>query len=196
MQTYITQLLSDLKEAQNNRPEKVDYSALYPNHPAASPEYDGVLDHIIEWETAPEWKMDDLFEINSAVFPPVERLNEAQTALLVGGILELWASFNICADILNDKIPVKTIYKVLVNYWKTEMVQYISEGTLHLEFCHYDENDCPWGYEFCSCKDFGKDDASNRMTVHEHSDESIVDFDNFERDGFDEADFDGDDLPF
>lgn len=32
MQTYITQLLTDLKAVQNNKPEKVDYKLLYPDH--------------------------------------------------------------------------------------------------------------------------------------------------------------------
>ena len=33
----------------------------------------------------------------------------------------------------------------------------MSSGTMHIEFCHYDENNCPWGYEYCSCKDFEDD---------------------------------------
>lgn len=154
MQTYITQLLTDLKTAQTNQPPKVDYKLLYPDHPASNPQYEGVMDYMIEWDHAPEWTMNDLFGIDAVVFPPIEKLNGEQTEQLVQGILELWASSNICADILNDKIPIQTIYTVLVNYWKTETIQYMSEGTLHLEFCHYDENDCPWGYEYCSCKDF------------------------------------------
>lgn len=68
-----------------------------------------------------------------------------------------------------------------MNYWKTETIQYISEGTLHVEFCDYDENNCPWGYEFCTCKDFA-DDYSD-MTVRDDSDSNTVDFE-------------GDDLPF
>jgi hypothetical protein len=153
MQKYITQLLTDLKAAQKDKPEKVDYKLLHPDHPAASPEYKGYLDYIIEWETAPEWKMDDLFGIKGDAFPPLEKLNDEQINQLVDGILELWASFNIDAVILDDRISARMIYPVLVNHWKTETIQYISEGTLHLEFCHYVEESCPWGSEYCTCKE-------------------------------------------
>jgi hypothetical protein len=181
MQTYITQLLSDLEASQNNQPEKVDYKLLYPNHPAASPEYEGYMDYMIEWEKAPRWRFDDLFGIKSEVFPPVDKLTVEQMTALTDGILQLWASFNIGAVILDDKIPVETVYRVLVNYWKTETVRYVSEGTLNIEFCHYDENDCPWGYDFCTCKDFTDDDLD--MTIRDNSDLNTVNFD-------------GDDLPF
>jgi len=181
MQQYLNQLLADLKAAQTKQPEKPDYKVLYPDHQANDPIYDGMMDYMIEWDNAPEWKMDDLFEIKSEVFPPVEKLTTEQVTKLIDGILELWAHFNIDAVIPDDKIPVEIVYKELVNSWKTETIQYISEGTLHLEFCHYDENNCPWGYEYCSCKDIEIEDMDN------------VSDDNT---GLNTLDFDGDDLPF
>lgn len=183
MQKYITQLLADLKAAQSNQPEKVDYKLLYPDHPAAHPEYNDILGHLIEWENAPDWKMDDLFGIKGAAFPPVEKLTTIEQKALIHGILELWESFNIAAD-LNDEAPVEIVYKILINYWKTETVQYISKGTVHLEFCHYDVNDCQWGSEYCGCKDFEQDDDDDfEMRVNDNSDIDITSFDE-------------DDLPF
>lgn len=167
MEQYLNQLLEDLKNAQKNLPTKVDYTLLYPDHPANNQSYNGVMDYMIEWENAPEWKMDDLFEVKGAAFPPVEQLSEVQAKKLINGILELWGCFNICADILNEDIPVQIIYKVLVNYWKTETVQYMSEGTLHLEFCDYDENNCPWGYEYCTCKNIEVEDFENINSENE-----------------------------
>lgn len=189
MQTYITQLLADLKAAQDNKPAKLDYKLLYPDHPANDPIYGGVMDYMIEWENAPEWTFDKLFGISGEAFPPVEKLSQEQTTLLVDGILELWASFNITTHIPHDDTPIEIIYKVLVNYWKTETVQYISEGWLTIEFCEYDENNCPWSYEFCTCKDFTDEDL-NMDTV---SDE-LPTLDDLN--GADFYDDGSDDLPF
>ena len=100
MQTYINQLLADLENAKTNQPPKVDYKLLYPEHPANDPLYEGMMDYMMEWDHAPEWTMNDLFGIDAVVFPPIEKLNGEQTEQLVQGILELWASFNIGADIL------------------------------------------------------------------------------------------------
>jgi hypothetical protein len=180
MEKYITQLLSDLKTAQSNQPEKVDYKLLYPDHPAARPEYNDILGYLIDFEHAPEVKMDDLFGIKSDAFPPVEKLTTTQIKALIENILELWGSFNIAADL--NKAPVELVYKILINYWKTETVQYISEGTVHLEFCHYDVNDCQWGSEYCSCKEFEQDDFEIEIPNKDNSNRDSNSFD--------------DDLPF
>jgi hypothetical protein len=177
MQKYITQLLADLKTAQSNQPEKVDYKLLYPDHPAADPEYNDILGHLIEWEHAPEQKMDDLFGIKIAAFPPVEKLTKTQVKALIDGILELWESFNIAADL--NEAPPEVIYKILVDYWKNKTVQYISKGTVHVEFCHYDVNDCQWGSEYCGCKDFEQDDDDFEMGGN---DNSGIDITNYEGD--------------
>lgn len=153
MQKYINQLLEDLKAAHNNQPSQVDYKLLYPDHPAADPQYEGTLDYIIEWENAPRWKMDDLFGISVEVFPPTEKLNETQ---LVQGIRQLWQAFNIYAEVPETKppIPISKMYKNLINYWKNEEIGYVSEGMTHIEFCSYEVSSCPWGEEFCQCKDY------------------------------------------
>lgn len=166
MQTYIKQLLTDLQAAQTRQPVKPDYKVLYPDHPANDPMYKGVMDYMIEWENAPEWKMDDLFEIKGEAFPPAEKLSEAQAEQLVHQILELWSSFNLQAEVWDDDIPIKLVYTVLVNFWKTETVQYVSVGTLHLEFCSYELESCPWGEQYCSCKEFENEDwnTSNNKT--------------------------------
>ncbi|MGB1243216.1 MAG: hypothetical protein ACPG49_11885 [Chitinophagales bacterium] len=156
MQKYIKQLLQDLQAAHNNQPAKVDYKLLHPNHPAADPQYEGILDYIIEWENAPKWKMDDLFGISSNVFPPLDKLNEVQLQQLVEAIRQLWQAFNIYTEIpeTNPPIPSERIYQILLNYWRDKTIGYVSEGILHLEFCDYEVSRCPWGETHCQCKEY------------------------------------------
>ncbi len=150
MQRYITQLLEDLEKAKSHQPPPVDYALLYPDHPAA----DYGLDYIIEWENGEDWKMDDLFGIPAEVFPPESKLSEAEISALAQGIVSLWQSFNIDVHIPDERIPSRTIYQVLLNYWRTEPVQYVSQETIHLDLCEYDPETCIWGNDYCTCKEF------------------------------------------
>ncbi|GEM_PF-430356 len=152
MQSYITQLLHDLKAAQNNLPPPKDYALLYPNHPAAHPKYEGDLDYIIEWEMGDAQPMEELFGISPNALPPVEQLTNEQAESLCHAILELWQAFNILADFPDD-VPAKLLYRAFRNYWIEHPVSYTSTGRLHLEFCHYIPEQCPWGLEYCTCKD-------------------------------------------
>lgn len=152
MQAYLNHLLEDLANAKSKVPPPKDYSLLYPEHPAADPQYDGDLDYIIALEMGEEYPMSELFEIERSALPPAEQLTDDQAETLCEAILDLWAAFNICAD-FPENIPPKLLYKVLRNRWHGQPVSYIPEGTLHLEFCHYEPTECPWGMELCTCKD-------------------------------------------
>ena len=61
MQNYIHQLLTDRTAAKNNLPAAIDYKLLYPDHPA----FAYGLDHIVEWEMSPSYKMAELFGITA-----------------------------------------------------------------------------------------------------------------------------------
>lgn len=158
MQRYVTQLLEDLEKAKDHQPPPVDYSILYPDHPAA--EYG--LDHIIEWEHAEEWKMDDLFGISAVAFPPESKLSEAEISALAQGIVSLWQSFNIYLHIPDKRIPARTIYQVLLNYWSDEPTQYVSQGMLHLDLCEYEPETCIWGVDYCTCKELIVDEMEGK----------------------------------
>lgn len=154
MQRYIIQLLEDLEKAKNNQPPPIDYALLYPDHPAAA--YG--LDHIIEWEHAESWKMDDLFGIAATCFPPENQLSELEVNALTEGILSLWQAFNIDVYIPDKRIPASIIYRVLLDYWRKESIQYVSRGTLHLDLCDYEPDNCIWGVDYCTCKEIIVDD--------------------------------------
>ncbi|PSJ75852.1 hypothetical protein C7N43_16695 [Sphingobacteriales bacterium UPWRP_1] len=164
MQPYINQLLQDLNAAQNNLPPPKDYALLYPNHPAADPQYDGELNYIIEWEMGDEQPMEDLFGISADALPPVELLTDEQAGSLCDAILNLWQAFNILAD-YPHKVPIKLLYQALRNYWIEKPVSYTSAGHLHLEFCHYKPEECPWGLEYCTCKDLAEEWKKNPVQL-------------------------------
>lgn len=130
----------------------MDYALLYPDHPAVA--YG--LTHIVEYEMSPRYSMDDLFGIKAEQLPPDDTLSQEQMTQLNDAILDLWAAFNIAADVPDD-VPTHLIYKALKNYWTMETVQYVSEGIIHIEFCGYIPEECPWGSDYCSCKEFANE---------------------------------------
>jgi hypothetical protein len=171
MQTYITQLLADLKAAESReRPTKPDYKILYPDHPAADPQYEGELDHIIEWEMGIVYKPAELFGIEAEAFPPAEKLTETEIESLIDGILSLWAAYNITVDFPENGDPT-VLYNWLLNKWTTGgedggfplMDEY---GHYGMETCHYDPTDCIWG-EACTCTDFDDDWEMPEQTPEE-----------------------------
>lgn len=148
MQTYLSQLLEDLELASQKPIEIPDYTLLNPNHPAV--EYG--LDYIVAWECAPDLPMSEAFGFPAEAFPPPEQLTEEQAAQLNTAILKLWEVNNIIAD-LPEVLPAQqVVYGEFRKKWQESTIQLLPEGHLHLEFCYYVQNECPWGMDFCTCK--------------------------------------------
>lgn len=144
MQQYVDYLLEDLATIAKNPPA--------PPHYDVPEELEGI-EYVLEWENNPYQTMLSLFNLEPEVFPPADRLSVQQLEQLNVGILELWAAHNFYADFPED-VPSKRLYEVLVDYMQNAECQYISEGSSHVEFCQYEPDNCPWGNELCSCKDW------------------------------------------
>lgn len=146
MQRYLNQLIADMKEAAENLPPKPIYDI--------PPEAEGI-EYVIEWENATEKPMHEWMGIGKENFPPPEKLSNDELDMMVDEILKLWAAYNIHAD-LPENLPAGIAYKLLVDYFD-KPVAWISEGTLHVEFCDYEPENCPFPEEFCMCRDLGKE---------------------------------------
>ncbi len=152
MQTYIDQLLEDLQEAAKTRIEAPNYKVLYPDHP--SNDYEG-LEDILAFECAPRNSFSSVFDIQSEVFPPFEKLTDQQAEDICEAIMNLWSVNNLQIDLPSDtNIPIKNLYNELITYWKEQGIQILpgSDGTVHMDFCTYEEESCPWGSENCTCE--------------------------------------------
>jgi hypothetical protein len=108
------------------------------------------IDRIIDEE--PDKTMHNIFGIDPIIFPPVEKLSNGQAELLADEILELWQHFNIEAS-YPDNFPKHRLYPLLVNKFR-EPFLYFPMGITGIEFCDYDPSKCPFGNEYCMCKDY------------------------------------------
>lgn len=153
MQHYLNQLLADLRDRHDKQPPPLDYRLLHPQYADVPDE----MKYAVEWEQAPEQTFEQLLGLSADVFPPAEQLTETQMLALLEGICDLWAAWRIFPDPVLKEVPVENAYRVVRVYWREQSIIYVSEGNTHLEFCHYEPAECPWGSAYCSCKDFDYD---------------------------------------
>jgi hypothetical protein len=152
MQTYINQLVEDLNEKAQTKIEAPDYKLLNPDHPAI----DYGLDYMVAWECAPDLSYSEVFGIANEAFPPMEKLNEQQAEQVVEAITNLLKANNIYLS-LPKRLPPQTIlYRELRKEWQEGTIRILSNddgGMSGIEFCHYNGETCPWGMDFCTCKE-------------------------------------------
>ncbi|MGN6645697.1 MAG: hypothetical protein ACTHJT_04120 [Cytophaga sp.] len=145
MQTYITQLIADLKTAQSKAEHTINKQLIEDNFEAHIADVERYLSN----EGA-----QPIYEIIGFLpkyFPPANRLNENQLTTVSSALLECLSSWNICID-LPEKLPSALAYTLLVKSLQNKIVLQNSEA-IHLELCHYDSEDCPFGTEYCRCMD-------------------------------------------
>jgi hypothetical protein len=110
------------------------------------------LDYLVTWETAPDEPMTKVFGIVAEAFPPPEQLSELQARQVNEAILKVWETNSIFA-VLPEILPSQLIlYRELRQKWQTGIVRLLPEGNTEIDFCYYVHNECPWGMDFCTCK--------------------------------------------
>ncbi len=149
MKSYLSHLIEDMRKAAENLPPKPYYDI--------PPESEGI-EYLIEWENAEPKPMQEWIGIDKANFPPAKKLKTEELELMVEEIIKLWQAYNFEA-ILPENLPSDIAYKVLINYFD-KPVAWISEGSIGIEFCGYDPENCPYPDEFCTCKDLEDDNES------------------------------------
>jgi hypothetical protein len=148
MQHYISQLIEDILAAKR------------PANAVELKETEDSFDaHIAEVERfltgEGEQPLREVLGLEEIQFPPTDRLTDAQMASIVSVFDECLLSWNISAD-MPENIPVTLQYSLFVSTLaKSVFVQ--GSGFVHLEFCNYWPETCPFGEEYCQCKDFDSD---------------------------------------
>ncbi|THH40690.1 hypothetical protein [Neolewinella litorea] len=85
------------------------------------------------------------------VFPPAERLTDAQLEALVRDLLDLWAAHRTLAD-APEGVPPRLLYPQLLRLMYEDYFDPGDSGYHHLEFCEYEPARCPWPEGLCGCR--------------------------------------------
>ncbi len=152
MQRYITQLIEDLHEiaqlqkqmAANTKPDHDD---------------DALLKHFKDIENYIHGKEVPISEITGILpeqLPPPEMLNETQKTQLSVELENFLEHYNFALDFPNN-YPKHLRYPFIKNFWTENHIP-MRHGTIHIEFCEYDETNCPFEGYCNSCYQFGEED--------------------------------------
>jgi hypothetical protein len=154
MQRYIDQLIEDLKAA---------HKVIEPKSKSWEDDEDDdeMQDFFADVDNYVSGDHDQVIAVALALipeqFPPFEMLTTAQMLQVSDALADLLASWNISVD-MPEKLPIEKAYPLMVSV--LEKKTYFSEyGNTVMELCNYDSASCPFGIEYCRCKDEEDEDV-------------------------------------
>lgn len=180
MKKYLHVLLADIAEAKNNRPTI---------RPASGNEIlPFELDHFLEEnkeetlekdepkttiEPSKSGNIREIMGLQPEQFPSADYWIEEEAAQLVTALVDLLKHYNLYADYPSN-LPPRMAYAILVGALE-KYAPIMPYGEWHLEFCHYDPSECPFGEAYCSCleifsSDLEKTDEEHFLDSIEHPD--------------------------
>lgn len=145
MQNYLTHLISDMHQAAVRVPQ------------SRIPEGEFDPDYMLELEESTDKPMSQWFGLEKEAFPPSEKLSVEQLELMADEFEKLWAAFSFFPD-FPEGLPAKRRYKLMRGYLNHHCQHWPGGWAHHFEFCDYEPENCPFGMEFCRCKDFENDE--------------------------------------
>ena len=150
---YIEQLISELRKATFN---------VKPPHEiwnGADPDDEGLVEDLSyaeEYIYGKKEPVSSITGIDAATLPPSEQLSEKQQELLASELEKLLNYFNFHLD-FPPNFPIHLRYPFICDFWKEERVA-LSFGESHIEFCDYDEDNCPFPGYCTSCEEYRKEE--------------------------------------
>jgi hypothetical protein len=154
MNNYLAQLISDMHLAARRVPKsKIPKGTFDP-------------DYQDELEASPEKPMSQWFGLEKEQFPPSDKLTTEQLELMAGEFEQLWAAYSLEPD-FPDGLPARRRYELMRDYLDHPCQHWPGGWVHHFEFCDYDTENCPFGTEFCKCKDFDDDQLEINLSKND-----------------------------
>ena len=170
MKRYLEQLIEDLHKATSNmKPPNELWDA-----GEANQDEELTLEDISQSEKyvyGDETPISEITGIDQKQLPPVEKLTQEQQALLSAELEELLYYFHFQLD-FPDNYPAHLRYTFILKFWEEKHVA-LSFGTTHIEFCDYDEEQCPFPGYCNSCKEAAEYIKSDKEHVSKDNVEDI-----------------------
>jgi len=98
----------------------------------------------------PEKTLGDQIGFRREKFPLATSLTERQLIELIDAVKELYGSCGVIVD-LPESLPPVDYYKFLMDALDIKIIL-SSRGFIHIEYCEYIPEECPFGSEFCHCR--------------------------------------------
>lgn len=146
MDRYVQQLIEDLRAAAEHVPAPGEiWSGVDMNNPAELED----IAYVEQYLNGDPQKLSKIVGVEQMVFPPPEKLAETQIALLCTEMIRLLEAYHFVPDFPSG-LPESIKYRLLRERWESEQV-FVGAGEVHMEFCHYEPDECPFPHTYCDC---------------------------------------------
>jgi hypothetical protein len=151
MERYLEQLVGDIRNAtwKVSPPHEIwEKSGADPDNELELED----ISHVEQYVYGDELPISEITGIEQELLPLANQLTEPQQALLASELEKLLNVFHFFPDFPGD-YPLNLHYPFLRKIWSESHVP-LSFGENHIEFCNYEEENCPFPGYCKSCEEF------------------------------------------
>lgn len=138
MQRYVEQLIEDIRAIAKNPP----HLSARKNFLSSSETDDDFFDDVERYIRGDELNLSAILGLPKTALPDHQRLTDRQINWLCHELIQMLIAWNFLPE-FPCKLPVRLQYQVIRDHWDDKVV-YVTNGTMHIEFCHYDREECPF----------------------------------------------------
>jgi len=152
MERYIEQLLNDIKAATwNIQPPNEIWDSVDMNNEAEIED----ISYVEEYIYGEEQPVSEITTIDQEKLPPDHKLTDNQKAILAEALEKLLNHFNFHLD-FPENYPNHLRYSFIYDIWGNSYVP-LSFGQSHIEFCDYEQENCPFSGYCSTCADIQRE---------------------------------------
>lgn len=174
MQNYVNELIQDIRKASwNIRPPRDIWEGV-------DPDYEVELEDLSFAEKYYYGEIEPISlitGIDAILLPSPEKLSDDQMAQLSEELEKLLRNYSFVLE-FPDKFPLDLRYPIIREFWNEDHVA-LSFGVNNIEFCDFNEEECPFPGYCNTCKEI-----EEQMKADEEKEKRIRD-----RGGFDDIEF-------
>lgn len=159
MDKYINNLINDILNLLNT-PTTRQYEFWDVNEVKNNSDSDAVS-NAEEYLYGQRLPIQQITKIDKKVLPPPEKLNDHQISILLPYLEKLLMRHNFELAYPGN-IDLLTKYELLYKEWEKKH-PFVSQGRIGIEFCYYNEKDCPIPGRCNACEQFEKEYEENKQ---------------------------------
>lgn len=148
MKQYVDQLLDDLSAITSKQHAANEFAGIINNDEES---FDDALElsKLVCYE---QLSFGELIGIQKDLLPPEELLDNVQIKKVLSNLAYSLFAHNCYLD-FPDEVNERDQYRILRNEWDTKH-QLFKSNINTIDFCDYDQDNCPFGPKNCQCKKY------------------------------------------
>ncbi len=157
MEKYLEQLIEDIREATKEAPVPGElWSSVNMDDPGEVED----MAYVEQFFYGTPQKLSAIVGIEKIQLPPLEKLKTLPgSQILARLVMEmgvLLKAYHFVPD-FPEGLPIEVKYELLREIWDSEEV-YVGAGEVHIEFCNYYPDACPFPQEYCECRKLAEEE--------------------------------------